>query len=118
MRSYFLLGFMGLIWASAANAMPLPDCAGKVVAAQARIIRVEKDGTLILGDGRTALLAGLRLAGMDAPASDIATAALRLLRQRAMKSPRTLTAMAPEKDRYGRLRVQAFGTVWLQTELL
>ena len=118
MRSYFLLGFMGLIWASAANAMPLPDCAGKVVAAQARIIRVEKDGTLILGDGRTALLAGLRLPGMDAPASDIATAALRLLRQRATKIPLTLTAMAPEKDRYGRLRVQAFGTVWLQTQLL
>jgi endonuclease YncB( thermonuclease family) len=118
MRSCFLSILLGLIWTSAANAMPLPDCAGKVVAAQARVTRVEKDGTLILGDGRTALLAGLRLPGADAPGSDIAKAALWRLRQRAMEGPLTLTTTAPEKDRYGRLRVQAFGTVWLQTELL
>jgi endonuclease YncB( thermonuclease family) len=109
---------LGLIWASAANAMPLPDCAGAVVAASAHITRVDKDGTLILADGRTAVLTGLRLPGMDGPSGAVAATALQMLRRLAMETPLTLTATAPEKDRYGRLRVQAFGTVWLQTEIL
>jgi len=35
-----------------------------------------------------------------------------------MKETLTLTVTPPERDRYDRLHVQAFGDVWLQTELL
>ena len=64
------------------------------------------------------MLTGLRLPGADAPSSAIAATALQTLRRLAMETPLILTATAPEKDRYGRLRVQAFGKGWLQTELL
>src|ERR1051326_7834298 len=39
----------------------IPDCAGEVAIAHARIARVESDGALILPDGRTLVLEGLRL---------------------------------------------------------
>jgi endonuclease YncB( thermonuclease family) len=101
-----------------AEALPLPDCAGPVVSASARVLRVERDGTLVLRDGRQAVLAGLRLPGADAPSSAVAAAAIRVLGRLVLEGPLVLTATAPERDRYGRLRVQAFGEAWLQTELL
>jgi micrococcal nuclease len=99
-------------------AMPLPDCAGSVLAAQAKIIGVEKDGTLKLADGRAVVLVGLRLPGADRPADSVAAQALQALRGLAMNTPLTLTSTQPRQDRYGRLRVQAFADVWLQVELL
>jgi hypothetical protein len=101
-----------------ASAMPLPDCAGKVKRAQAHIVRVEKDGALILPDGFGALLEGIRLPGWDRPSAPIAGQALEALRALATRAPLTLTSTPPESDRYGRLRVQAFSDVWLQVELL
>ena len=98
--------------------MPLPDCAGAVEAASAKIIRVERNGTLILKDGRAVLLEGIRLPGADRPSDPIAAKALDTLRELAMKEALTLTTTPPKQDRYDRIRVQAFGNVWLQTELL
>jgi endonuclease YncB( thermonuclease family) len=101
-----------------AMAMTLPDCAGTVDIAQARIARVEKDGALVLRDGHSVLLEGIRLPGADHPSDPVAQLALDTLRELAGAAALTLTVTPPEQDRYGRLRVQAFGNVWLQTEML
>lgn len=98
--------------------MPLPDCAGEVIIAKTNIVRVDQDGTLVLKDGRTAVLQGIRLPGADRGAGPIAHQALQTLRQFAGSAPLVLTSTPPRRDRYGRLRVQAFDHVWLQTILL
>jgi micrococcal nuclease len=108
----------GLLWPTAGMAMPLPDCAGDVAIVQAKIVRVEKNGALILNDGRAVILEGLRLPGADRPTAPIAQQALAELRALGLGKELTLTATHPKNDRYGRMRVQAFGSVWLQTELL
>ncbi|MEO7053672.1 MAG: thermonuclease family protein [Rhizomicrobium sp.] len=69
-------------------------------------------------DGRAAILEGLRLPGADHLAAPIAQQALAELRVLALDKGLTLTSTDPKSDRYGRMRVQAFGAVWLQTELL
>jgi hypothetical protein len=101
-----------------AMAAGLPDCAGAVEIHQARVVRVEKNGVLVLSDGRAVLLEGLRLP-LDGPLAD---AALDQLRDVAMAGPLTLTAVRPKEDRYDRIRVQAFGaqndTPWLQMAML
>ena len=101
-----------------ADAAGLPDCAGPVEIHQARVVRVEKNGVLVLSDGRAVLLEGIRLP-LDGPLAD---AALDQLRDLAMAGPLTLTAIRPKEDRYDRIRVQAFGaqndTPWLQMTML
>ena len=118
MRIIFLLALAGICWPASVFAMPLPDCAGNVEIAHANIVRVEKNGALILNDGRAVLLEGIRLPGADRPTDPIAAKALDTLRELAMKEPLTLASTPPKEDRYDRVRVQAFGTVWLQVELL
>jgi hypothetical protein len=95
-----------------------PDCAGSVEISHARIVRIEKNGALILNDGRAAMLEGIRLPLNDDGSSALGEEALKSLRNLATAEPLTLTAVAPKEDRYDRVRVQAFGSVWLQTELL
>jgi hypothetical protein len=104
--------------AGQASAMPLPDCAGDVVIAKAHVARVEPDGTMILDDGRAAFLEGIRLPNADRAAGAIAQQASQALRQLAWGAPLVLTSSEPRQDRYGRLRVQGFGHVWLQIALL
>ncbi len=104
--------------ADQASAMPLPDCAGDVTIAKAHVARVEPNGTLILNDGHPAILEGIRLPGADRTAGAIAQQALQALRRLAMEAPLALTTAEPRQDRYGRIRVQAFGHVWLQIALL
>ena len=116
MRPWFFAAVLSL--STPAHAMPLPDCAGGVAVAAAPVVRVEKDGALILADGRSVLLEGIRLPGADRPQSPLAAKALDTLRTLATKGPLTLTTTAPSQDRYDRLRVQAFGDLWLQVELL
>lgn len=118
MRLFFLLIASGMLWPVMALAMPLPDCAGGVVAASARVVRVEKDGALALSDGRDATLEGIRLPGAEQSNLPIALEAISVLRQLAMGAPLVLTATPPVTDRYGRIRVQAFDHVWLQLALL
>jgi len=94
----------------------IPDCAGAVEIPHAKVVRVEREGTLILSDGHAAVLEGLRL---PPPSEKIVyDRALALLRGSAMTGTVSFTATAPAKDRYGRLRVQGFGQAWLQYALL
>jgi hypothetical protein len=111
----------GLIWAAIcwpldAYAAPafLPDCAGKVEIAHARVTRVEQNGALILSDGRAVLLEGIRLA-LDGDARE---RVLSVLRDMVKAEPVTFTATPPKEDRYDRVRAQAFGHSWLQIALL
>lgn len=118
----FLLGV-----AVAATLMPgamagtTPGCAGDVEINGARLLRVERNGSVILTDGRAAHLEGIRLpAGADdkAPQSfaDQALAALTVLAQ---AGPLKLTAIPPKEDRYDRVRGQLFNAkAWVQAELL
>ena len=112
----------GAIWASmcwclvpnAAFAQRyIPDCAGTPEVSQTRVIRVERNGDLILRDGRAVMLEGIRLPGGHRRAQ-----ALSLLRVLAQKGPVTFAVTPPRLDRYGRLRAQGFAEVWLQTALL
>lgn len=92
----------------------IPDCAGRVEIARAKVVRVEKNGVLVLSDGRAVLLEGIRLPDNDAQ-REKALAAMRRLTEGATL---TLTATPPKQDRYDRVRVQGFSNVWLQTALL
>ena len=115
----FCLPLMVVVdWSHGAFAMPLPDCAGAVVTSEGHVARVEKDGALVLGDGRAFLLEGIRLPGADNPGAPVANAALNALGDLARRQVLTLTTTPPTEDRYARVRVQAFGHAWLQTELL
>jgi len=118
MRSILPLIFLSFCAASPAFAMTPPDCAGGVEISGAKIVRVEKNGALILNDGRAAMLEGLRLPLNDGGPAGLADDALNALRALATAQPLTLTAIPPKEDRYDRVRVQAFGDVWLQSELL
>jgi hypothetical protein len=93
----------------------IPDCAGRVAIAHAQVARVERDGSLILSDGRILTLEGVRLPLADKAVSGHGLAALHAL---ALAGPVNFTTVTPEKDRYGRLRVQGFGSAWLQAALL
>jgi hypothetical protein len=104
--------------AAPALAMPLPDCAGEIAIAKAHVVRVERDGALILNDGRAAVLEGLRLPSADDSAAPVSAQALEVLRQLAVGASLVLTSPPPRQDRYGRVRVQAFDHVWLQVALL
>ena len=113
-----VLVLSGVFLAGPALAMPLPDCAGEVVVAKAHVTRVERDGALILDDGRAAVLEGIRLPGADRPVTPVARQALEVLRQLAAGTSLVLTSTPPLQDRYGRIRVQAFDHAWLQVVLL
>jgi len=92
----------------------IPDCAGPAQIAHARVARVEQDGALTLAAGRSVRLEGIRLA-WEGESAGRARAALSALAQAGTVS---FTATAPQRDRYGRLRVQGFGAQWLQAALL
>jgi hypothetical protein len=108
----------GTCLAAPAFALTPPACAGGVEIAHAKIVRVEKNGALILSDGRAAMLEGIRLPLADRGPPSLGDDALHTLRDLALATPLTLTAIPPKEDRYDRVRVQAFGDVWIQTELL
>ena len=107
-----------MLWPAMACAMPLPDCAGDIAIAKAQVVRIDKDGTLILRDGRTVILEGVRLPSADQPETPFTAQSLQALRPLAMAAPLILSTTSPQQDRYGRLRVQAFDHVWLQIALL
>ena len=116
MRSLFV--FAACCFALPAFAAERPACAGPVEISSAKIVRVEKNGALILNDGRAAMLEGVRLPLGDGGPAGLARDALSELTQLATTAPLLLTATPPKEDRYDRVRVQAFGDAWLQTELL
>ena len=106
-------------------AAKLPSCFPPTEIARARIVRVERNGVLVLEDGRAARLEGILLpagAGDHAP-EFLAAQAVAKLAELATGHIVTLAAEPPKEDRYGRLRAEAFVTdgaeePWLQRALL
>jgi hypothetical protein len=108
-----------------AHAAPLPACAGGIEAAGVQVMRVEKNGALVLVDGRAVHLEGVLLpAGAKDRAPDyFAGQALNELSTLTHGRGVTLTAVPPKEDRYGRVRAQVFAPdnnddFWIQAALL
>lgn len=108
-----------------AVAQPLPSCAGPIEARDVKVIRVEKNGDLVLADGRAVRLEGLVLpaGAKDHAPSFLAEQAIATLDDLARDRTATLSVFVPKEDRYGRLRAQVFltggdGESWLQVALL
>lgn len=103
------------------TAMALPSCAGPVEISDARLRQVEPDGSIVLVDGRRLHLEGVRLpsGALDRAPRAFGNQALTALAALLRSGPLTLTALSPKKDRYDRIRVQAFaGDEWVQGALL
>jgi micrococcal nuclease len=96
----------------------IPDCAGRVEISRARVVRVEKNGALILSDGRAVLLEGIRLPQADNGPRFLIDQAMAALTGMAQADPVTFTATPPKEDRYDRIRAQGFAKQWLQMALL
>src|ERR1700743_940000 len=109
MRAYLIFAITWILSCGSALAVAPNDCAGPVEIAHAKIVRVEKNGALILNDGRAVMLEGIRLPLADGGPASLPEDALQALRELALAAPLTLTATAPKEDRYDRVRVQAFG---------
>jgi dihydrofolate synthase/folylpolyglutamate synthase len=60
--------------ASDAYAAIIPDCAGAVEINRSRVVRVEKNGVLVLSDGRAVTLEGIRLPEQDSQREQALTA--------------------------------------------
>lgn len=119
---------VGIMWALALQpvaAAPIAGCAGPVEVSNVAVTRIEKNGDLVLVDGRAVKMEGVLLpAGPrdHAPSflRDQAMAALNdLVRGRHV----TLSVFVPKEDRYGRLRAQIFFSEasdepWLQVAML
>src|SRR5262249_9287390 len=75
---------------------------------------------LVLADGRALTLEGIRLplGAADHASAQLADEARATLLSLAKEAPLSGRAVPPKEDRYDRVRVQAFGTIWLQQALL
>lgn len=95
----------------------LPRCAGPVEISNAKVVRVERNGVLVLSDGRAVELEGIRLPlSQPGPAG---VQALAVLRDMTASATVTFTAVPPKEDRYDRVRAQGFaGGTWLQAAML
>lgn len=113
MRPVYFPILAAMCCATGAHAAVIPDCAGVVEIRGAQVARVERNGALVLSDGRAVLLEGIRL-----PDAGLRDQALDALRDMAMAGPVNFTATPPKEDRYDRVRAQGFGTAWLQVALL
>lgn len=121
-----LLAFAALlVGGQVALGGPLPSCAGPVEARDVQILRVEKNGDLVLADGRAVRLEGLLLpaGSRDHAPAYLAAQALATLTDFARGRTATLAVFWPKEDRYGRLRAQvvfpqATDETWLQIAML
>ena len=103
----------------------LPACTGPIEASRVRVERVEKNGALVLEDGRAVRLEGLALpaGNKDRAPAFLAQQAIDALSDLARGRVVTLSVFVPKEDRYGRLRAQVFfpdtsGEPWLQIAML
>jgi micrococcal nuclease len=106
-------------------AAALPACAGPVEAKDLRVVRVEKNGDLVMEDGRAVRLEGLLLpaGSKDHAPGYLAEQAVAMVDDLARGRRVTLSVFVPKEDRYGRLRAQIFFSdandePWLQVALL
>ena len=112
-----ILAALGAMPTAAAEA---PACAGPVEISRAHVVRAERNGVLVLSDGRALILEGIRLplgAADHAPAR-LADEARAMLLNLANEAPLSGRAVPPKEDRYDRVRVQGFSARWLQQALL
>jgi len=114
-----------LLTATIARAAVLPACAPAIEANGARVARVEKNGVLVLEDGRAVKVEGVLLPGgaRDRAPRYLADEAVNVLSDLTRGRVVTLAAQRPKEDRYGRLRAQIFisedvAQPWLQLEML
>jgi micrococcal nuclease len=103
----------------------MPTCLPKIEAPRARVVRVEKNGTIVLADRRAVRLEGILLpAGTgDRAPGILAEQAILALEDMTANHTVDLAAAPPKEDRYGRIRAQVFvhtngADVWLQKEML
>jgi len=111
--------------ASQALCAELPKCAPIIEASGVTVNRVEKNGVLVLADGRAIHLEGLLLPqGMkDHAPQFLAEQALGTLTDLAKGRTVTLAVNVPKEDRYGRIRAQVefpqdSEEPWLQIAML
>jgi micrococcal nuclease len=121
----FALGGAVVMITVTAQAASLPPCAPAIEAKGVRVVRVEKNGVLVLEDGRAVKVEGLLLPGgaTDRAPRYLADESVDALSDLARGRVVTLAAQRPKEDRYGRLRAQVFiedGVTqpWLQLEML
>jgi micrococcal nuclease len=121
----FATGLAGIVVSAGAHGAALPACAPPVEAFNARVVRVETNGVLVLEDGRAVKVEGLLLPGgsRDHAPKYLADEAISVLSDLVRGRLVTLAAQWPKEDRYGRLRAQVFITedvaqLWLQFEML
>jgi len=119
-----LLAILAGLSAAPASAGALPACLPPVEVAQAHVVRVEKNGVLVLTDGRAIKPEGLLLPGndMNPAAGSFHDAAMAALGDLTINETAILHAQKPKEDRYGRLRAQIETTdrdePWLQVSML
>jgi endonuclease YncB( thermonuclease family) len=108
-----------------ASAAGLAPCAGPVEAKNVHVVRVEKNGDLVLADGRAVRLEGLLLpaGARDHAPAYLAEQAIAALHDLARNRDVTLSVFVPKEDRWGRLRAQIFfpqtkDEPWLQLAML
>lgn len=109
----------------AVQAAPLPGCLPPVEVKQAKVIRFEQNGVLVLTDGRAVKLEGLLLPGgkSDNAPDVFRTQAHDELGDLSTGRQVQLRAQDQKEDRYGRLRAQvifpqADDERWLQAAML
>lgn len=119
---------VGFVWALASQPVlgaPVAGCAGPIEASNVEVTRVEKNGDLVLVDGRAVRMEGVVLpAGpRDHAPSFLRDQAIAALSDFVRGRHVTLAVFVPKEDRYGRLRAQIFFSEpsdepWLQIAML
>ena len=111
--------------AGQAEAAQIPACAGEAEVSGARVNRVEKNGDIVLDDGRAAVAEGIRLpaGAADRAPEFLADQAMTALKQLTTGKKVDFYVHVPKEDRYGRLRAQVIildgdPDSWLQVALL
>lgn len=103
-------------------AQSAPICAGDVEIGDAHIMRIERNGVLVMTDGRALHLEGIRLPNPLQDRAPLAIAERAFAELETLAKGRELDARAiyPKEDRYDRVRAQIFAPdgSWLQLELL
>jgi micrococcal nuclease len=110
---------------ASAHVAAAPSCAPSVEVSHAKVVRVERNGVLVLEDGRAVHLEGLLLpgGGQDRAPDFLAQQAISELSSLVDGQTVALTAEPPKEDRYGRIRAEVIVPAerdesWLQLSIL